>query len=88
MDSFSSVFREQLRVKAKEEIQKRILDENKNMNREFSILLADTISYSDDTITLLRDAKIGDYAEEVELSGSVRINAQAFDKRATISYLV
>ena len=88
MDSFSSVFREQLRVKAKEDIQKRILEENKNMSREFSLLLADTITYSDDSITLLHDAKIGDYAEEVELSGSVRINAQAFDKRATINYLV
>ncbi len=62
-----STFRVQLKATAKEEIQKAINTLNKETGREFSLLVADTIRYSDENIGLLNDVQIGDYAEEVEI---------------------
>jgi len=67
VDSFMSTFRVQLKATAKEEIQKAINTLNKETGREFSLLVADTIRYSDENIGLLNDVQIGDYAEEVEI---------------------
>lgn len=87
VDTFLSVFREQLKAKAKEEIQKTILTTNQETGREFSLLLADTMRYSDENIGLMNGIKIGDYTEEVTVAGKMNVDAFVFDKRASVQYL-
>jgi hypothetical protein len=83
----TGLLKEQLHRVARNSLQK-TLDEKKELSGDdFVLFIGDWVSFSGETFDIISGQKYGDFAEEVELRGSVVVNALAYDKKSTIAYL-
>ena len=72
---------------ARNALQKKLDDEKNLSGSDFDLFSGDAVSFTGEVFTIVSGQKPGDFAEEIELKGSVMVTAIAYDKKATIDYL-
>ncbi len=87
LTKFRGIMHEQLAKIARSSIDAKISDSNQVNNENYSLLMADSVTMTGETIDVTSGQKIWDLANEVELHGSITVNALIFDKTAVITYL-
>lgn len=87
MERFHGIIHEQLQKIARSQIDTKIGENNQSHSENYSLLLADAITMTGETISVVSGQKIGDLANDVELHGKITVNALVFDKTAVIAYL-
>jgi hypothetical protein len=81
------MLREQLKRLSRTQLQEWLNEENKNSGENYSLLMGEAVTLTGEVIALAPGKKIGDAAGEVELVGSVTLEALTYDKKAVIDYL-
>ena len=84
---FKWLLREQLHRVARNALQKKLDDEKNLSGSDFDLFSGDAVSFTGEVFTIVSGQKPGDFAEEIELKGSVMVTAIAYDRKATIDYL-
>lgn len=87
MAKFRGIIHEQLQKIARSSIDSKLGENNQTHNENYSLLMADAVTMTGETITVTSGQKIGDLANDVELHGKLTVNALVFDKTAVIAYL-
>lgn len=81
------ILHEQMVRMSRDTLQSKLDESNKEYGENFALLMASTVTLTGETITITSGQKIGDLANEIELHGSVMVNALVYDKKAVIDYL-
>jgi hypothetical protein len=84
---FQWLLREQLSRAARSDLQARLDEEKKNGTDDYTLLSADTVTLTGETIVITSGQKYGDLANEITLRATSTVNALAYDRRATVAYL-
>lgn len=82
-----SILREQLRRIARTQLEYWLEAENKNSGESYSLLMAESISFTGETMTLVSWQNIWDPANEIEVKWMIMTHALVYDKKAVIDYL-
>ncbi len=86
-EKFKWIMREQLGRMARTSLQDWLDKSNKDERENFSLLMGDAVSLTGELIEISSGQKIGDFGNEIELKGSLTINALVYDKAAVVDYL-
>lgn len=84
---FENVMSGQILKVARDEVQKRLEAEKQKTGLDYVLLLGDGIKFSNPTFEITSWQKIGDTAEEVEITAKTDVIATVFDRKATVDYL-
>lgn len=82
-----AILREHLERAARNQVQFWLDEENKNKSQDYSLLMAESISLTGETIAISSWQKIGDAANEIELKWTVMVSALIYDRKSVIQYL-
>ncbi len=84
---FKGILSEQLGRMARTSLQTWLDENNKSDGENFSLLMGDAVSLTGELIEISSGQKMGDFTNEIELKGSLTINALVYDKKAVVDYL-
>jgi hypothetical protein len=83
----TGLLKEQLHRVARNSLQKNLDEKKESSGDDFALFIGDWVSFTGETYDIISWQKYGDFAEEIEMRGSVTVNALAYDKKSTIAYL-
>ncbi len=84
---FTGLLKEQLHRVARNTLQKNLDDKKQASGDDYALFSGDGVSFTGELYEIISGQKYGDFAEEIEMRGTVMVTALTYDKRATINYL-
>lgn len=79
--------KEQLYRVARNTLQQKLDEKKKSSGDDYALLMGDGVSFTGELYEVSSGQKVGDFAEEIELKGTVMVTAITYDKKATVNYL-
>ena len=83
----TGLLREQLHRVARNTLQKNLDDKKIASGDDYALFSGDAVSFTGEIYEIVSGQKYWDFAEEIEIRGSVLVRALIYDRKATIDYL-
>lgn len=83
----TGLLKEQLHRVARNNLQKELDDKKQSTGDDYALFPGDGVSFTGEVFSISSGQKYGDFAEEIEMQGSVSVIALTYDRKATIDYL-
>lgn len=87
LDSFKTLLQEQLQKLARNNLDKNLQMEHEKTGKDFALLVADAIKFSDINFSIVSGQNVGDITPEIELKWRMQVVAMVMDRKATIDHL-
>lgn len=87
LERFEWVLKEQTKKFASEELLKTIASENKSKWENYVLLSGDTLWYDNGNIQITNNLKVGDFADEIEITMSLTVTWLFYDKNRAVEHL-
>jgi hypothetical protein len=83
----TGLLKEQLHRVARNNLQKELDEKKQSTGDDYALFAGDGVSFTGEVFSVSSGQKYGDFAEEIEMQGSVSVIALTYDRKATIDYL-
>ena len=83
----TGLLKEQLYRVARNTLQKNLDDKKVASGDDYALFSGDAVSFSGETYEIISGQKYWEFAEEIEMRGTVMVKALIYDHKATIDYL-
>ncbi|MBC7498852.1 hypothetical protein H7170_04385 [Candidatus Gracilibacteria bacterium] len=84
---FTGLLKEQLHRVARNTLQKNLDDKKVSSGDDYALFSGDAVAFTGETYEIISGQKYGEFAEEIEMRGTVLVKALTYDRKATIDYL-
>lgn len=84
---FTWLLKEQLHRVARNTLQKNLDEKKISSGDDYALFSWDAVAFTGETYEIISWQKYGEFAEEIEMRGTVLVKALTYDRKATIDYL-